>query len=184
MEDMTKIYTKEMRASGQDCPICGFWHSALSCPPQVGAMSIQILSLRADLAAVTAERDKLREAINRSVGLIRGGTLDEEFPFRAVPYSMILDKVEEWLASALQESTDDCETYPEIYAETRLMYKADTVTLKLQRSDRGDYLLVENMWRYSCFDNILDGLEELCRRRRILLSGGYVEIMDKESTDD
>lgn len=70
---------------------------------------------------------------------------------------------------------------PEIFATTRLMYHADTVTLTLQRADRGDFLLIENMWMYSYFDKMLDGMEELCRRRRILLSGGYIEM---ESTDD
>ena len=51
---MPDIYTKEMRINHEACPICGFWHTALSCPPQV-AVTIKYLHerLTSALAKVT-----------------------------------------------------------------------------------------------------------------------------------
>jgi hypothetical protein len=40
-----EIYTTTMRAHGEMCPICGFWHTSSGCPPQVSAQSARILDL-------------------------------------------------------------------------------------------------------------------------------------------
>ena len=33
---MNEKYTQEDRMNGVNCPRCGFWHTAESCPPQIG----------------------------------------------------------------------------------------------------------------------------------------------------
>lgn len=40
-----KEYTHEMRIRNQPCPYCGFWHSAMSHPPQFSGYILEILEL-------------------------------------------------------------------------------------------------------------------------------------------
>ncbi len=40
-----KEYTQEMRIKDEPCPYCGFWHSAMSHPPQFSGYIMEILEL-------------------------------------------------------------------------------------------------------------------------------------------
>jgi len=42
-------YPQEDRAAGKNCPICGFWHTSPSCPPQVQHMAQKIITLNDNL---------------------------------------------------------------------------------------------------------------------------------------
>lgn len=62
--EMSDIYTQEMRIFHEACPICWFWHSALSCPPQVAGMSTQILALRSEV-------ERLRKGLQHIVDTVQ-----------------------------------------------------------------------------------------------------------------
>ena len=44
-----KEYTEEMRAKNEPCPYCGFWHSAISHPPQFSLYVAEIMKLEKEL---------------------------------------------------------------------------------------------------------------------------------------
>ena len=44
-----KKYTEEMRAKNEPCPYCGFWHSAISHPPQFSLYVAEIMKLEKEL---------------------------------------------------------------------------------------------------------------------------------------
>lgn len=44
-----KEYTEEMRTKNEPCPYCGFWHSAISHPPQFNLYVAEIMKLEKEL---------------------------------------------------------------------------------------------------------------------------------------
>lgn len=44
-----KKYTQEMRINKEPCPYCGFWHSAVSHPPQFSGYVLEIQALEGRL---------------------------------------------------------------------------------------------------------------------------------------
>jgi len=64
-------------------------------------------------------------------------------------------------------------------AKTRLTYNADTVTLEIKKADRGDYLLIQNLWQYSYYDTLEEAMENYEHKRDLFLGQGYKESEEK-----
>lgn len=60
---MITNYSQEMRANRVACPICGFWHTSMSCPPQVSFMAEQIIEFRTRAERAESELLQAREQI-------------------------------------------------------------------------------------------------------------------------
>ena len=55
-----KEYTQEMRINQEPCPYCGFWHSALSHPPQFAGYVLEIQRLERIEKAARELKDKMQ----------------------------------------------------------------------------------------------------------------------------
>lgn len=178
---MPDIYTKEMRINHEACPICGFWHSALSCPLQVAGMSNQILALRAEI-------ERLRKVINNikfesefSVTYGRSGSLYINTKSESDRLVKIAGLATDALNSfqngnsSIGDMTSPVGESEDIIAKTRLTYNADTVTLEVKKADKGDYLLIQNLWQYSYYDTLEEAMESYNHKRDLFLGQGYKE---------
>ena len=63
----------------------------------------------------------------------------------------------------------------DIIAKTRLTYNANTITLEIKKADRGDYLLIQNLWQYSYYSTLEEAMENYEHKRDLFLGQGYVE---------
>ena len=63
-----KEYTQEMRTKQESCPYCGFWHSAISHPPQFNNYVLEIYELE----------NKLKKS-NEMIEYLRYKTADLSF---------------------------------------------------------------------------------------------------------
>lgn len=67
--DYGSLYTQEMRANHEPCPLCGVWHSALSCPPQnlersdIAQLEREKIYLANRLIEIEKECDCLRKIV-------------------------------------------------------------------------------------------------------------------------
>ena len=168
---MSDIYTKEMRINHEACPICGFWHTALSCPPQVAGMSNQILALRSEVERLKG----LLGYIKQNIDFVMDGDKN------ATPEKFWLSALSQFIEKEvpLNSFQNGNSLNSDTIAKTRLTYNADTVTLEIKKADRGDYLLIQNLWQYSYYDTLEEAMENYEHKRDLFLGQGYKESEEK-----
>ena len=75
MGERMKEYTQEMRVNKEPCPYCGFWHSAMSHPPQFNGYILEIQRLEEQNQRFTewhAEQGKTITELREKKEITRG----------------------------------------------------------------------------------------------------------------
>jgi sucrose-6-phosphate hydrolase SacC (GH32 family) len=60
-------YTQDMRANHELCPLCGTWHTAMSCPPQFAMQSYKIVEQQKEIQRLHDILEKINNLTEEAI---------------------------------------------------------------------------------------------------------------------